>query len=305
MISSFTATFPNSEACQILACLPEKFIVDFANGIDVVHDHVRQQTDQSFFRRIKEGFSGRSSQRQQAINASLLDGVEASLNWLTELTSSLATTNYALAQVNDRVSSLMQDTATIAHYSADTREQLNMLATQVNKQLHHLEQQLRSVDRLQRGQLHLEQIFSIWKAGRYSLLPLAGRCYVALEELRWGAFGEVIRHGEPQQAKQLLDILRNRAVVQLAEDHNSPISMCHDTRSWLTWQGEHEQHSDWSAAVNWLADWCNEDTHPIIWSTTQSYSALPIRMPRLCSAERIAGAMVDEIFSKELVWISR
>ncbi|WP_279501928.1 diguanylate cyclase regulator RdcB family protein [Aeromonas veronii] len=146
---------------------------------------VSKQID-PFFRRIKEGFNGRSSQRQQAINASLLDGVEASLNWLTELTSSLATTNYALAQVNDRVSSLMQDTATIAHYSADTREQLSMLAMQVNKQLHHLEQRLRSVDRLQRGQLHLEQIFSTWKAGRYSLLPLAGRCYVALEELRWG-----------------------------------------------------------------------------------------------------------------------
>ena len=26
--------------------------------------------------------------------------------------------------------------------------------------------------------------------------PLAGRCYVALEELRWGAFGDVIRQGE-------------------------------------------------------------------------------------------------------------
>lgn len=305
MNTIFPETFPNSEACQIMACLPEKFIVDFANGIDVVHDHVRQQTDRSFFRRIKEGFSGRSSQRQQAINASLLDGVESSLNWLTELTSSLATTNYALAQVNDRVTSLIQDTAAIAHYSADTREQLNMLATQVNQQLNHLELQLRSVDRLQRGQLHLEQIFSTWQAGRYSLLPLAGRCYVALEELRWGAFGEVIRNGEPQQAKQLLDILKNRALVQLADDHNSQSWSRHDTRSWLAWSGEHEQHSDWFSAVNWLADWCNPDIHPIIWSTTQQYDALPIRMPRLCSAERIAEAMVNEIFSKELVWSSR
>lgn len=27
----------------------------------------------------------------------------------------------------------------------------------------------------------------------------AGRCYVALEELRWGAFGDVIRQGETGQ----------------------------------------------------------------------------------------------------------
>ncbi|MGL5220938.1 MAG: diguanylate cyclase regulator RdcB family protein [Plesiomonas shigelloides] len=305
MKTTFIEMFPNSEACQVLACLPEKFIVDFANGIDVIQDHVRQQKERSFFQRIKEGLSGRASQRQQAINASLLDGMEASLNWLTELTTSLATTNYALAQVNDRVTRLTQETAVIAHYSADTREQLKLLAMQVNRQLNHLEQQFRRVDLVQRGQLHLDHIFSIWQAGRYSHLPLAGRCYVALEELRWGDFGEVIRHGEPQQANQLLDILKNRAVVQLADDHKSHPLMCHDTRSWLAFQGEHEQHADWNAAINWLADWCNPESHPIIWSTTQKYDSLPIRMPRLCSAERIAGAMVDEVFTKELVWSSQ
>lgn len=293
---------PNSEACQILACLPEKFIVDFANGIDVAHDHVRQQKDRVFFKRMKEGLSGQAAARQQAINVSLLDGVEASLTWLTELTSSLATTNHALAQVNERVSSLMKDTAAIAHYSADTREQLATLAIQVGEKLNHLEQQLNRVDMLQRGQLHLEHIFSNWSAGRYVALPLAGRCYVALEELRWGAFGDVIRHGEPHQASQLLDILKNRALTQLAHDHHSQTGARHDTRSWLAWQAEQRQQNDWSQAINWMADWCNEDAHPITWSATQQYGALPLRMPRLCSAERIAAAMVDEVFSKEQAW---
>ncbi len=30
--------------------------------------------------------------------------------------------------------------------------------------------------------------------------PPAGRCYVALEELRWGAFGDVIRQGKTGQS---------------------------------------------------------------------------------------------------------
>lgn len=289
---------PNNEACQILACLPEKFIVDFANGIDVTRDHLRQQKERHFFTRLKEGISGKSSARQQAINASLVDGVEASLTWLTELTSSLATTNYALAQVNDRVTSLVADTATIANYSADTREQLTLLAERVHTRLGNLEVQLNRMDMLQRGQLHLDQLFSSWSAGRFSALPLAGRCYVVLEELRWGAFGDVIRHGETHQADQLLDILKNKALTQLAQDHNSRATVRHDTQSWLAWQAGHIQHNDWPETVNWMGDWCNEEAHPVIWSTTQRYDALPLRMPRLSSAERIADSMVDEIFTR-------
>ncbi|MDZ9278913.1 diguanylate cyclase regulator RdcB family protein, partial [Escherichia coli] len=106
--------------------------------------------------------------RQNAINASLAQGVEASLRWLTELTTSLATTNYAITRVNDRVSSLVSDTARLAHYSADTREQLLTLADQVHQKLNHFEEKLHRVDQVQRAQLHLEQIFSWWSAGRYA-----------------------------------------------------------------------------------------------------------------------------------------
>lgn len=35
---------------------------------------------------------------------------------------------------------------------------------------------------------------------------------MALEELRWGAFGDVIRQGETGQVNQLLDILRHKSI---------------------------------------------------------------------------------------------
>ncbi|WP_414499215.1 diguanylate cyclase regulator RdcB family protein [Yersinia kristensenii] len=301
MMNILTEKFPDNEACKHLECLPEKFIVDFANGIDVTQDHRRQQKDRSFFLRVKEGVTGQASSRQHAINASLAEGVQASLTWLTELTSSLASTNYALAQVNDRVTSLIRDTTAIAHYSADTREQLTKLADQVNEKLSRLEQELNRVDMLQRGQLHLDQIFSAWGAGRYTALPLAGRCFVALEELRWGAFGDVIRHGETKQASQMLDILKNKALTQLAQDHNSLAGVRHDSQSWLVWQAGQIQQNDWPEVINWMADWCSEEAHPITWSTTQQYTALPLRMPRLSSAERIAHSMVDEVFNQGAV----
>lgn len=298
-MSPIQGTLPDNEACHILACLQEKFIVDFANGIDIMQDHLRMQKNRRFFTRMKEGLSGQSFTRQHAINGALADGVEASLTWLTEVTSSLATTNYALTQVNDRVTSLVSDIAAIAHYSADTREQLNALSLQVSQKLNHLDQQLHRVDMLQRGQLHLDQIFSSWSAGRYSALPLAGRCYVALEELRWGAFGDVIRQGDTHQAIQMIDILKNKSLAQLAADHGSLASARHDTYSWLSWNAGQIQQNDWPDTLDWMADWCTEDDHPVIWSTTQKYDILPLRMPRFCSAERIAISMVDEIFNQE------
>ncbi|EGE2274336.1 hypothetical protein DL730_08180 [Escherichia coli] len=86
----------DNRVCQVLTCLPEKFVVDFANGIDVAQEHIRTAGERTFFRRLKEGLSGEGTARQNAINASLAQGVEASLRWLTELTTSLATTNYAI-----------------------------------------------------------------------------------------------------------------------------------------------------------------------------------------------------------------
>ncbi|WP_097405538.1 diguanylate cyclase regulator RdcB family protein, partial [Escherichia coli] len=118
MTSPFIQQIADNRVCQVLTCLPEKFVVDFANGIDVAQEHIRTTGERTFFRRLKEGMTGEGAARQNAINASLAQGVEASLRWLTEMTTSLATTNYAITRVNDRVSSLVSDTARLAHYSA-------------------------------------------------------------------------------------------------------------------------------------------------------------------------------------------
>ncbi|EKN2749972.1 dynamin family protein [Escherichia coli] len=201
-------------------------------------------------------------------------------------------------RVNDRVSSLVSDTARLAHYSADTREQLLILADQVHHKLNHLEEKLHRVDQVQRAQLHLEQIFSWWSAGRYASFSPAGRCYVALEELRWGAFGDVIRQGETGQVNQLLDILRHKALTQMAQESGGSATVRLNTLDWLGGQGREQADNEWHDAINWLGDWCSEEQHPVIWSTTQAAEHLPVRMPRLCSAERLSESMVDEIFQK-------
>ncbi len=109
---------------------------------------------------------------------------------------------------------------------------------------------------------------------------------MALEELRWGAFGDVIRQGETGRVNQLLDILRHKALTQMAQESGGSATVRLNTLDWLGGQGREQADNEWHDAINWLGDWCSEEQHPVIWSTTQAAEHLPVRMPRLCSAER-------------------
>ncbi|MDM1608594.1 diguanylate cyclase regulator RdcB family protein [Escherichia coli] len=189
MTSPFIQQIADNRVCQVLTCLPEKFVVDFANGIDVAQEHIRTAGERTFFRRLKEGLTGEGAARQNAINALLAQGVEASLRWLTEMTTSLATTNYAI-------------------------------------------------------------------------------------------------------------ILRHKALTQMAQESGGSATVRLNTLDWLGGQGREQADNEWHDAINWLGDWCSEEQHPVIWSTTQAAEHLPVRMPRLCSAERLSESMVDEIFQK-------
>lgn len=71
MTSPFIQQIADNRVCQVLTCLPEKFVVDFANGIDVAQEHIRTAGERTFFRRLKEGLTGEGAARQNAINASL------------------------------------------------------------------------------------------------------------------------------------------------------------------------------------------------------------------------------------------
>ncbi len=66
-----------------------------------------------------------------------------------------------------------------------------------------------------------EQIFTRWRAGAYNAWSLPGRCFIVLEELRWGAFGDACRLGSPQAVALLLGDLRVKATQHLAESINA------------------------------------------------------------------------------------
>lgn len=288
----------NDEICKVLTCLPEKFVVDFANGIDVTQDHLRVQGSRGgIFPRLYDGLTGKGKRRQDEVNANLAQGVEGALTWLTELTGSVAKSNLALALVNDRVNALKENTASVAHYSADTRQRLEELAIQLNERCHKVEEELRRVDFTQRAALNLDAIFNRWKAGHFQHFSLAGRCYVVLEELRWKDFGDFCRaHAGSERAKTFQDDLRNRLVIQLAADLGQKPGGRLAMDEWLLQPQGRDVLADAQAALAYLGDGACVERQPFIFTVTQSPEQLSLEIPRLSSAERLGGALINEVF---------
>lgn len=78
-----------------------------------------------------------------------------------------------------------------------------------------------------------EQIFTRWRAGAYNARSLHRRCFIVLEELRWGAFGDAFRLGSPQAVALLLGDLRVKATQHLAESINAAPTTRHYYHQWF------------------------------------------------------------------------
>lgn len=296
---------PDSPICQTLRSLPEKFVVDFANGIDVAREQVRvQHTRTGFFARLYDGFTGQGARRQVMVNASLTDGVNASLQWLGELSESLAHSNLALTQVNDRVTALTRDVGVLAHFSADTRQQLQEVAQRLDTRMQGMAREIARIDYIQKAQLNLDAVFDKWAAGRFAALAPAARCYAVLEELRWGALGDFCRsYSGERQSRDFMDMVADRATQQLTVDARLQAATAADTRAvWLAAPQVHGDSGDMRQALAYLADGMTVERAPFVHSAAQVTGVpaeLPLQVPLVAAPRRIAEAMVSEVFLKE------
>lgn len=289
---------PDSNLLKTLTCIPEKFIVDFANGIDVSGDHLQVQRQRSsFFSRCFDGFTGNGARRQGEINASLIESVEGSLKWLTELSRDLVSNNYAIIQVKDRVTKLTSQVTELALYSEKTRQRLDSLAQELDERMLHLGEEVARIDFNQKVIMHLDQVFHKWAAGRFIAFSPAGRCYAAIEELRWGSFGDYCRIHTGSERNNFIEQVVDRATVQLTRDVDIAISSRLGVYDhWLKLPRNREQYSDWHDALTYLATDFEIEAVPLISTITQKLPERLGRVPLIANASRIAETIVCEVF---------
>ncbi len=291
---------PDCVLLKTLTSIPEKFIVDFANSIDVTRDHSEVQIERNkFFARCFDGFTGKDVRRQTEINTNLTNAVECSLTWLTELTQDLAHTNHAITRVNERVTKLTSQVTYLAQYSENTRLRLDELAQDLNDRMLCLDEEVMRIGFNQKVILHLDQVFNKWRAGRLVNYSPAGRCYAAIEELRWGAFGDFCLSHTGSERDSFMQQAVDRATAQLATDAEISTSTRLSFYSgWLQLPHNTNQDDDWHQALKYLANGFTTDKAPLITTITQK---LPERLgdvPVLANASRIAETIVDEVFTE-------
>jgi hypothetical protein len=289
-----------STICKVIEPLSVKFIVDFANGIDVVRDHVRTQKNRTgLFPRMYDGFTGQGVRRQAEVNAHILDTVEGALTWLTELTESLTLSNQVIIQLRDRVDVIAQNVTVLADYSVQTRQHIERLAMAFQIRVDALTQRVDRIELEQHATRQIGVVMSKWAAGRFGGFSPAASCYLAMEELRWGAFGDYCKMYNDKTRMDILTELANRAIIQLAADLRASAQERHVMTSWLQPPHELRQPEDAGDALTYLGDWSRQTEHPFVFAITQPVSHPPLALPKRCDAQRISYGIAAEIFGDE------
>ncbi|MDU2941377.1 MAG: diguanylate cyclase regulator RdcB family protein [Enterobacteriaceae bacterium] len=271
-----------------------KFIVELVLGIDNPRQTAIAPQQLRFRERLMNDIMAQAQLRSWSMVDALSENPAMRVGLADKLASTLDPGYLALTKMGHHLHILQQK-------GNETPGVLQLYATTGERFLRRAEHKQRALSRrglmVQAGE-HSEQVFTRWHAGSYSGWSLAGRCFVALEELRWGAFGDACRLATGEAKALLMDNLRATATQYLAQSINAAPATRHFYHQWLS-APVTPAPMDHKEMLCWLGSACDSERHPVSWSVTQTWQTIALGMPRLCSAMRLAVAMVDEIFQEE------
>lgn len=271
-----------------------KSIVELVLGIDNPRQTAIAPQQLRFRERLMNDIMAQAQLRSWSMVDALSENPAMRVGLADKLTSTLDPGYLALTKMGHHLHILQQK-------GNETPGVLQLYAATSERFLRRAEHKQRALSRrglmVQAGE-HSEQVFTRWHAGSYSGWSLAGRCFVALEELRWGAFGDACRLATGEAKALLMDNLRATATQYLAQSINAAPATRHFYHQWLSTPVT-PAPMDHKEMLCWLGSACDSERHPVSWSVTQTWQTIALGMPRLCSAMRLAVAMVDEIFQEE------
>lgn len=277
---------------RVLECIHPKFIVDLVQGADAARQMPDVPQQQVFRERLAQEIVAQTQLRPWAMSGMLNENDALRLGLAEKLTSMLDPGHLALTRITERLHAMQHRPASA---TPGAQQQYDELVKHFSQRTAFKEKALTQRGLAVQAGHHSEQVFAHWRAGSYDGWSMAGRCYIALEELRWGAFGDACRLANNDVASMLKDNLRAMAADFLAQGIHASAATRHFYHQWLATPST-PGLMDYKDLLGWLGDWSDAERHPICWSVTQSWQTVALGMPRLCSASRIATAMVDEIF---------
>lgn len=279
---------------RTLTCINEKFIVDFALGIGILRQPRNTQHSKSFYEKLRTQLVTQYQDAQRGLESVSAPHPATALSWLAEFIHNLEPGYQATRLVREKLlklekTSILTHSGTFDEYSSPDK-----LSTQLTFKLKQIENQLQNINLIERGRKHYEQVLTCWEHGHYYPFSPAGRCYVALQELYWGAFGEAVLFADDIQKTRLIDEVRERIIDKLASEVSLSPHTRHYYHAWLTTPPS-AGVMEYKEALAWLGDSSHIEQQPISYSVTQTWRSISLGMPRICSAMRLGGALVDEL----------
>lgn len=281
---------------RTLECVYPKFMVDLVQGDETKRSGGFLQQQQRLRARLTQEVLSQTQLRAWVMAGVSSEHLVMRLKLVEKLAGTIDPGHLALVRIAERLVFLQQTEQPRGQSTPGVMQQLISLADGFAQRSAYKEKALTQRGLTVQAGEHSEQIFTRWRAGAYDGWSLPGRCFVALEELRWGAFGDACRLANADVVSMLKDNLRTMAAQTLAHSVNAAPTTRHYYHQWLNSPavGVASEHND---LLSWLGDWCDAQRHPVSWSVTQRWQNVALGMPRLCSAKRLVDAMVEEIFA--------
>ncbi|QMI06755.1 diguanylate cyclase regulator RdcB family protein [Citrobacter sp. RHB25-C09] len=279
---------------RTLESIHPKFMVDLIYGDEPKRASVTLQ-QQQFRDRLTQEILSQTQLRAWAIAGVYSEHLMMRLKLVERLAAMFDPGHLALTRISQRLTFLQQSDITRGQSAPGLVQQVASLSEWFNQRCAYKEKALSQRGLTVQAGEHSEQVFTRWLAGAYDGWSLPGRCFVALEELRWGPFGDACRLANPEVVQMLKDNLRAMASNYLAHSIHAAPTTRHYYHHWLNASAA-AGAGEYNDMLSWLGDWCEADKHPVCWSVTQRWQTVALGMPRLCSAKRLVDAMVEEIF---------
>jgi hypothetical protein len=98
--------------------------------------------------------------------------------------------------------------------------------------------------------------------------------------------------------KGFLEDLTHRAISQLASDARFDPTKRAPVNRWMNYTNSKGCGAtpEASEVLCYLGDWSEPDSHPFVFALSQGSKEGPERLPLICSAERVARALIYEVF---------
>ena len=169
--------------------LTEKAIIDLANGLEVVDDHLRCHNTRPLVERIWYAVTGRASHEQYSIDINLKTGLKAVKDWLRDIESFRIKSDLALTIVAEKLT----ETHIALNRYALHQSELEAALSQIQQHLDGLAQQVKELETRNKANDQVDLLIHQWEERMSRIRSPLVQMFLTIDELWWGDFGRYCR----------------------------------------------------------------------------------------------------------------